>query len=438
MPAVFGNAVVEDWARFNQLPFYLVKNEVKVYPIWNVFDQMYGKIDWITNMGTTMKGVTPQRSPVGRSFFFPNAVTTVPNKDVYQVTESTEIAVVQAHDYESFQFSFLPSFQAFWETYLQFANKDIVEKIAISNNQFIETNMWFNAPYVYLCGYGLTSGNPIGMGNSAGTAANSKTANWLVATVQGVGGNGGVMQNLRLRDVYNAVMNLSEDLAAPPFQGVRNMPKDNDGVKDKYLLVCSSEAWLTFPFDPDISGVAPGSVQLKSINLDLLFNDFRGMLFGTVTTKIHRYPIRFGLQAIKDAAGTTMYSPGMPIPPEIYDVTDNKWKPNPYYTSLVSAPYEIAWLCGDSYAKTIKVGPPPKEFAALSMPAEKFYPMKWNGEVRLTDQVLITNPDGSISLNSYGKFLKFQSELTHGYLVGERRYAFPIILLRARPSKMAA
>lgn len=430
-PSVFGNAVVEDVNRFNQLPFYLVKNEVKTYPTWNLFDQLYGKIDWITNEGNIMKGVTPQRSPVGRSFFFPNAVTTVANKDIYQVTESTEQAVVYVHKYESFQFNFLPSFTAFWETYLEFNNKDIVQKIMISNNQFIETNMWFNASYIYLCGTGLISGAPIAMGNAAGTAANSKTATWLLATTLGGGGIPGVQQNVRLRDLYNMVMNLSEDLAAPSFNGVRNMPKDNDGVKDKYVFVTSSEGWMNFTYDPDVQ-------TLKSINLDLLFNDFKGSLFGTLTVKIHRYPIRYNVTDIKDGAGNVMWAAGTPIAPEIFDNTDNKWKPNPYYTSLISAPYEINWMLGDSYAKTIKVGPPPKQFATVNMSAEKFYSMRWNGEVRLTDQVLITNQDGSLELNAYGENLKFISKLTHGYLVGERRYAFPVLVARSRPARLAA
>lgn len=430
-PSIFGNAVVEDVARFNQLPFYLVKNEVKQYPIWNVFDQLYGKIDWITNQGNIMKGVTPQRSPVGRSFFFPNAITTVANKDVYQVTESVEQAVVNAHKYESFQFNFLPSFAAFWETYIQFANKDIVEKISISNNQFIETNMWFNASYVYLCGTGLIGGAPTVLGNAAGTAVGSKTANWLIATTLGTGGNTGVLQNLRLRDVYRACMYLSDDLAAPSFNGVRNMPKDNDGIKDKYVVCTSSEGWMNFTYDPDVS-------TLKSINLDLLFNDFKGSLFGTTTVKILKYPIRYNVVDIVDGGSNVLWAAGTPIAPEVYDNTDGKWKPNPYYTSLISAPYEINWYLGDSYCKTIKVGPPPKEFAAVNMSAQKFYGMRWNGEVRLTDQVLITNGDGTIELNTYGENLKFQSKLTHGYLVGERRYAFPILVARSRPAAMSA
>lgn len=422
-PSIFGNAVVEDVNRFNQLPFYLVHNEVQQFPVWNELDQLYGKIDWETNQGNTMKGVTPQRSPVGRSFFFPVEIASgVANKDVYQVTESAETATVKVHKYESFQFNFMPSFTAFWETYLQFANKDIVEKIAISNNQFIETQMWYNASYVFFAGTGLLGGVPIAMGTSAGNAANSKTNAWLVTNTLA-----NAIQSLTLRNVYRAVMNLQDDLAAPPFEKVRNMPKDNEGIKGRYVALISSEAFMNWTYDPDVQ-------TLKSINLDLLFNDFKGSLFGTLTVKIKKYPIRYGVQDIKDGAGVVIWAAGSPIDPEIFDPIDQKWKPNPYYTSLVSAPYELGWLLADSYCKTIKVGPPPKEFATTNMSAQKFYSMKWNGEVRLTDQVLITNPNNTVELNKYGENLQFISKLTHGYLVGERRYAFPLAYKRVRPA----
>ena len=373
-----------------------------------------------------MKGSTPQRSPVGRSFFFPNAITQVANKDIYQVTESLEQASVLAHKYESYIFNFIAQFQAFWDTFLQFQNKDIVRQIACSNNQFIETNMWFNATNVWLCGTGLVSGAPIAMGNTLGTAANSKTSNWLLGTIAGMNGATGVLQNLTLADVYSMCMTGAEDLSIPPFMGVKNMPKDNEGMKEKYVLAISSEDWMNFLVDPLVT-------QLKSINLDLLFNDFKGLLFGTTTVKILKYPVRFSTVNINAPDGTALYLAGNPIPPEIFDQTDSKWKPNPYYTSLISAPIGVGWFLGDSYGKSIKVGPPPKEFANRDMGAQKFYSMKWNGEVRLTDQFLLTLADGSQELNDYGENLKFRSKLTHGWLVGERRNAFPILIRRKRP-----
>jgi len=427
-PAIFNTVSAEDANRFQKLPFYLVKNEVKQFPRWNVFDQLFGTIDWEQNEGNVMRGVTPQRSPVGRAMFFPQPITTIPNKDVYQVTESIEQAIVYMHRFESFQFNFIPSFNSFWKGYIQFADKDIVEKIAIANNQFIETMLWSNAPNVYVAGSGLVTGCPINQMNSANsTVPGSKTTAWLIATTVGSNQQPGVQNNLRLRDVERATINLQEDMAAPPFEGARNMPKDNEGLKGKYVLITSTEAWFNFKYDPDVN-------QLKSINLDLLFEDFHGLLHGVTTVKFHRYPMRYNVVDVTDPGGNVLYAAGTPIAPEIYDDTDGKWKPNPYWTSLATAPYEIAWMLGADTAKTIKVGPPPKEFSSTSMSAEKFYSLRWNGEVKLTDQVLIQYANGAYDLNQYGTQLKFISQCAMGYLVGERRYSIPIIFKRQRPA----
>lgn len=438
LPGQFSPAVIQANNLFAQLPFYLVHNEIPQYANWNEFDQMYGSIPWQENMGSVMEAVTPQRTPVGRSFFFPNAITTAANKDLYQVTESNEQAVLYRHKYGSYVFNFIPSFQAFWDKYIKFNSDDIVKQIALSNNQFIETQMWFNANYVYLCGTGLVGGAPTGAGNATYNAANSKTAAWLIAVTQGAGGNNGVLQNLRLRDIYRAIMNLQDDLGAPSFNGVMNMPKDNEGLKGRYALFCSSEDFFNFTFDPDVNGINGVQGQLKSVNLDLLFNDFKGSLFGTVTCKIKKYPVRYATAPIVDGAGNVLWAAGFPIDPEIFDPTDNKWKPNPYYTSLVSAPFTIAWLLGDYFCKTIKVGPPPKEFAQKNMTGEKFYSLRWNGEVRLTDQLLITNADGTYEMNDFGENLQLKASLVHGLIMTERRFAFPMLIQRQRPAVASA
>ena len=434
LPGQLAPAQIQPNNLFAQLPFYLVMNEVQQYVKWKEFDQLYGSIPWQENMGSTMEATTPQRSPVGRSFFFPNPITVASNKDVYQVTESNETTILYKHKYVSFVFNFVPSFQIFWDKYIKFNSDDIVQQISWSNNQFIETNMWYNATNVYLCGTGLVSGAPIGAMNTTYTAANSKTATWLVATSQGTGGNTGVQQNLRLRDVYRAIMNLQDDLGAPSFDGALNMPTDNEGLKGKYVLMCGSEDYYNFTFDPDVNGVNGVQGQLKSVNLDLLFEGFKGSLFGQITCKIKKYPVRYSAQNITDGAGNVLWAAGVPIDPEIFDPTDNKWKPNPYYTSLVSAPFSVAWLLGDSYCKTVKIGPPPKEFATKNMDAQKFYSLRWNGEVRLTDQVLITNADGTYDLNDFGENLQLKAQLTFGYLTTERRFAFPMLIRRQRPS----
>jgi hypothetical protein len=116
---------------------------------------------------------------------------------------------------------------------------------------------------------------------------------------------------------------------------------------------------------------------------------FKGSIFDEVTYKTERYPIRIS------ADGTIPY-------PEIQDAA-NQTVPNPTY---VNAPYEVAILMGADAYKTIKVGPPPRAFANKKMTVEKFYSLRWNGEIQLTDQVIVNYPGGIIDLNYRGRFLK--------------------------------
>lgn len=408
LPAIFGNAQQEDIAKFSKLPYYLARNECAAFPKWNVWDQLFGDINWQANMGDVLRGVTPQPSPVGESFFFPNDITTAPLKNVYEVTQYTNDARVKLHRYESKQFNFVPSFDAFWRDYIQYASKDMAKQIQVSNNIFIRTNCWFNSPYILRAGDRDPINAPQAPGNATNDAANSKNAAWMVGTFENV------TENLSLRTVYTASMAMSENLQAPPVEQTRNMPAANSGMLGKYVLITSKEAFDNFLFDPDVA-------LLKSINLDLLYSNFQGSLFGSVTCKLENYPLRFDVT-------------GQPVAPQIYDANTQKTVPNPIYTNLDLSPWEIAFMTGELPYRTIKVGPPPREFAERAMSRSKFYSLKWNGEVQLTDQVLIQDGQGNIDLNVYGTQLKLISQATHGIIEVEGRFLLPILFHRRRPA----
>ena len=135
---------------FNKLDFYLVKNEVALFPKWNVYDTLYGSIKWEPNMGDTLQGLTPTPSPVSRSTFAPNVLADAPLKDIYKVGERNESAKLSYHRYESTRFRFLNSFESFWRDQLSYAHKDIVRQIQTSQNQFIRTLMWYQTPDVFI------------------------------------------------------------------------------------------------------------------------------------------------------------------------------------------------------------------------------------------------------------------------------------------------
>src|SRR5437016_10828773 len=134
LPEYTGANNIEDVNKYNKLPFYLALNEAKLFAQWQVYNQLFGKISWQPNMGTTLRGIRPEPTPVGEALFFPNEITAVPNKDVFETLESKEDATLKLHDFDSNQFHFLPSFQDFRENQLDFNHSDIVRQLTIAND----------------------------------------------------------------------------------------------------------------------------------------------------------------------------------------------------------------------------------------------------------------------------------------------------------------
>jgi len=456
---------------FKKLSFYLAKNEVALYPKWNVYDQLFGSIEWQPNMGSTLTGTTPTPSPVTRTTFMPETLDKFPKKDQYTVGEYTEDASLGMHRFESNRFRFLNNFESFWRDHLSYAQADIVRQIQCANNIFIRTLMYYQAPDAFVAGQGLSS--QINHDTSIQKAAltqtqiraiengSDSTSDTDSATGTGGGeefrqdcavGTGGAASAdgnvpagvLSLKEIFKAMLVLQEDVAAPTFDRIYNVPKQSEMVKGKYVLICSTEAWASLLWDSNLrtnNTTSGAATQLAPANMNLLQDGFAGDLFGKVTAKFDQYPMRFNHD-------------GELVAPQTYESATGKVVPNPKYTRIGNgssavdgnandyrnASYEIAFLVGADAFKTIQVGPPPKEFASKNMSAKKFYSMKWNGEVHLTDQFLVPTSGTAISatpgteLNVYGDYLKFISQATFGGIPGDARYCLPIIFKRQRVS----
>ena len=434
--SVANNTATPYQAEFKKLDFYLARNEVAQFPKWNTYDSLFGSIKWQPNMGNTLNGLTAMPSPVERITFAPNTLDSFPAKDQFSVGERFETAKLGAHRFESSRFRFLSNFESFWRDQLQYAHKDIVRQIALANNVFTRTLMYYQTPDAYVCNRGLSSQMTLGTnivkrafsgddvrlvvnGADGITTATSTDTDSVVDNVSNAGGelyrnefganNAGTRAgNLTLKDIYKAMLHLQEDVQAPTFDRLQNAPKQSEFIKGKYVLICSTEAWSS-----------------------LMWQDgFAGDLFGKVTAKFDPYPLRFA-----DA--------GAWVVPQTVSATTHKVVPNPNYTAISAdsdaiGSYEVAFLVGADAFKTISVGPPPKEFASKSMSAKKFYSMKWNGEVTLTDQFLIPNGGTALSdtgtqdLNVYGDYLKFISQAVFGGIPGDARHCLPIIYKRRR------
>ena len=455
---------------FRKLSFYLARNEVAQFPKWNTYDSLFGSIKWQPNMGDTLNGLTATPSPVERITFAPNTLDSFPAKDQFKVGERYESAKLGAHRFESHRFRFLSNFESFWRVQLQYAHKDIVRQIALANNIFTRTLMWYQTPDAYRCGSpsGTSGGkltSQIDMVGShvakrAFTGAdvrlvdngNDNVDTAITQTADGGSGtsaehtvtrSGGMSYRqdltkggtsdcsyLTLKDIYKAMLHLQEDVQAPTFERMQNAPKQSEFIKGKYILICSTEAWAALLWDTDLKAGDDGNARLGSANLNLLKDGFAGDLFGKITAKFDPYPLRF------DGTGAW-------VAPQSVDSTSGKVVPAANYVAIDEddndkATYEVAFLVGADAFKTISVGPPPKEFASKNMSAKKFYSMKWNGEVTLTDQFLIPNSGTALSdtgtqdLNVYGDYLKFISQAVFGGIPGDARHCLPIIYKRRR------
>jgi len=447
---------------FKSLSYYLAKNEVALYPKWNVYDTLYGSIKWQPNMGSTLTGTTPTPSPVLRMTFMPEVLTAYPKKDQFTVGERTEDASLGMHRFESNRFRFLSNFESFWRDHLSYAQSDIVRQIQTANNVFIRTLMYYQAPDLYISGQGLSSQvthadvytrkrelsqadiRKVENGGDSSTDLITDGTSGQTITVSAgnmfrndiAHGGTAVSQPLTLKEIFKAMLVLQEDVQAPPFERTFGAPNTSEMVKGKYVLICSTEAWASLLWDTNLrTGTGTGAAtQLAPANMNLLQDGFAGDLFGKITAKFDPYPLRFSAN-------------GDFIAPQTVDTDTGKCVPNPNYTKIDASSntvgsHEIAFLVGADAFKTISVGPPPKEFASKNMSAKKFYGMKWNGEVNLTDQFLIPTGSGSAplsdaagsELNTYGDYLKFISQVIIGGIAGDTRYCLPISFLRRRTS----
>ena len=442
---------------FKKLSFYLARNEVAQFPKWNTYDSLFGSIKWQPNMGDTLNGLVAVPSPVERITFAPNTLDSFPAKDQFTIGERYETAKLGAHRFESSRFRFLSNFESFWRDQLQYAHKDIVRQIALANNVFTRTLMYYQTPDLYVCNQGLSS--QLTLPGSVDKRAFSQVDVRLVdngadnvTTALEVGGGATVANSagieyrdefcfgatnvagpLTLKDIYKAMLHLQEDVQAPTFERQQNSPKTSEMIKGKYVLICSTEAWASLLWDADLKAGDDGNSRLAPANMNLVNDGFAGDLWGKVTARFDPYPLRFT-------------DNGTFLAPQTVDATSHKLVPNSNYTSISGtssdtvASSEVAFLVGADAFKTIAVGPPPKEFASKNMSAKKFYSMKWNGEVTLTDQFLIPNSGTALSdtgtqdLNVYGDYLKFISQAVFGGIPGDARHCLPIFYRRRRTS----
>lgn len=416
MPALDAN-MCGDWTEnqislYQALPYYLAKYNVDLKKGWTTFSPLTKTRKWIQNQGPILRGVRTNPSPNMRQFANPRPISMVPLTDVMNVRETTVEAQVRAHRFESPIFNFYPSFNDFMD-HIDDNGKDIMEKVERFNELFLRGNMFHMSPWMFVCNAdgSLTKINaPYWSGSGVfDPATQGKTPAFLAANLPS--------GTLSISALEQALTIAETDLGVPFFKG-SDLPKDDQPLDGKFLIINSSEKWNQWIFDPYVKANRP-------IDMDIIHDGYRGSFFGRATTKLEFNPIRY------TAAGV-FKQPEVRADDAEYDAGETL--PNPDYTDPAVSPYEIGWICGKNGYESIEVGAPPSQFTGNTFPnAPK---MDWSGKPFLTKNFLLKclDSDGNVTFdtNSYGRYLKFQAEATYGVLATQRRNIIPIAFLRQR------
>lgn len=420
--------------QYQKYAFYLVKAELEMrkrFQIWT--NILSNTIPWTPNMATIMRTVLVEKSPILRQSARPNYVTVDPMTDIFNVRERTAETRLQWQDFESPHFSFLPSFQDFMQGNLVPTRQNIEEQVRIYEDLFYRTAIWDNSPNLYVCGNTGIVQAPTGVTASGNTLSSAKTPAWLYTNTMGQTGGVGY---LTYQELFNAAQVFAQEVGATPHMGDGGPNGENQILDQKYLLVCSNEAWMQFTNDPWIK-------ENRPLSMNIINNAFKGPLFDTIVARIEDKPLRFAVAADPALSDTPITEPA----PDTVETNPNaqdygRTKPNPAYTKLDQAEYEVAWLIGGKHYRRVQTGPPPEVFAGSVDDPSKIAGMNWNGKIYATRNFLIPCKDsaGNVQqkLNDRGRYVRFQGSLALGILAQHPFNIMPIIFRRRRGTTTTA
>lgn len=396
----------------------MAQQQVKYYDTYSRWKDKYPKRKWEPNMGDVMVGIVPQYSPKSRQFATPRNLTAQGFRNVVSNYERNNTARPKHEYFESFQFNWVPSFADYRTGQVNFANKDITRQISFFYDDFTRWNTVNYAPYIYVVGNSTAGEGPyIPCVNGEPTdSASPKDASFWAAMGNKVGA--GQLGYLDFRNIV-AVRDYAETVAGIlPWDGMPGKPKENTLQRGKYMLTGESGIYNALAVDTHVLNVKP-------LAMNLLNSGFAGIIGDNIT-----FLQEWQGAALRFATDGTFPQPEIDV--ELTDITygttyNYETQPNPTYTQ---APYGVAVFEGCDVAEDLPVGPPPAPFNQQSISAQKFTKMRWNGEVILTDDLLVNYGSGTYDTNKYGENVQLISHATVGYLPKTPRNALPVVYRR--------
>lgn len=409
----------QDVDKYNKLPVWLAAEEAAFRRDWLTWPKFFKKRPWTPNVGETLRLVMNERAPLGRQRVYPSRLSESPLVDVVNYNERTVDAAMHWHDFESPVFSFLPSFQDFMSEKFNPNRESLQRDMAHWEECFVRTWMLQKSPYVYICGQSSNSSAGLQLAphvTSEPDGTTGKTDAWFESFALP-----NTTDYLTFAQLYQALNAFTDEVGATPFEG-SGLPKGmSQALDEKYCLVTQSPVWRSFTDDPWLK-------ENKPINMDHVTGQFRGDIFGELTTKIERFGPR--IKAAMSGQDVTISWPA-PETTELNssDIQYNRTIPNPDYASpRTGAQYMISWLVGGRSYAILDAGPPPSSFTKS---ADTISKMEWNGQINLTDKILIPCKDDSgdthWKFNTRGRYRQLVSSLSTGIIAVNAFNVMPII-----------
>ena len=430
LPTTLTNLNVQDVERFNKLPFWIAKQQTVQLAYFSVWKDLFGTIPWKFNMGDVLVGVVSEYSPVVSQVHKPKFITNTPLKTVASHFERSNTARIYEHDFESPMFSFLSSMRDFNTDQIGFAARDLNRQIAIGYDNFIRWQIVQMSPSVFVCGAAnpIITGLPVGPPGE-GSLADPKTDAVFQTLFAQVGADG----FLSFRNIVAARSAARNVIGMVPWDGDPGKPSDNSIQRGKFILIGEALIYEGMQFDTHVLNTRP-------LAMDLLHKDWQGVIAENILFRSERYPLLFSADGSRPApeieqalpvngtitsGSSSVTNPGGAVRIEVV--------PNPDY---INAPFGMAFLLGHQPYDSIDIGPPPAEFANAKTDTTRIAKLSWNGEVRLTDDLLV--PSGSATgatlettdTNKYGRYLQLICSTVLGIMPKTTRNALPIIYRR--------
>jgi hypothetical protein len=402
---------IQNTSWYNELPVWMAMQEVNDlidFPRWT---KKYKKRSWKPNMGPLLQTVIAERSPKSSQVNTPANMNETTLSTVVAHYERANYANMKVQNFQSFQFHWLPSQEDFRTGQVATAKDDLMRQISFAYDDFIRWQAFNTAPNVYVVGKAGGGLTPVLYGEATPTST-WRDANFLTTQGNNVGAVGAGFLNYEqicaIRTIFETIV------GATPWNGSPGTPAENATLKGKFILTGGSDIYDALAFDRWV-------LDNRPIQMNLLNSLFRGAISDNITFLQEKWPIAFTEAGVQPPEEIEMQLPNLTYGSQFnYEVI-----PNPDY---VNAPYRVAFLEGNEPSEILEIGPPPAPFSQQNISQEKFVKMKWNGEVKLTDNLLINYGNGiTPDTNKYGELVQLIAKCAMGFVPKKSRWCLPII-----------